>query len=102
MWMDQAPRGFNLLLVRVARGVALLTLLGWGPLAAFLFGVISADLAAPLMAGCAGMKLIHDAMIAFVRYRLGQALYHVSFFDVAISPITVVLLFGSILVQVFG
>lgn len=102
MWMDDVPRGFNHFLVRVAQGVALLTLLGYVVLVAYLLDFVTPNFAAPLMALFAGMKLIHDGIIALVRYRLHAALSRVSFLDVAISPFATGLIFGSVAVQVWG
>jgi hypothetical protein len=54
------------------------------------------------MAGFAAAKLLHDALIAYIRYQLKNALSTVEFYDLVVSPLAAVLLIGSIAVQLWG
>jgi hypothetical protein len=60
------------------------------------------DVTSPLMAGFAAAKLLHDALIAYIRYQLKNALSTVEFYDLVVSPLAAVLLIGSIAVQLWG
>ena len=100
--MDQIPSGGYLVLKNIARGIGLLTLLGYGAFIAFAFEGISPDVTSPLMASFAVAKLVHDALIAYIRYRLRNAFSRVEFYDVVVSSLAAVLLIGSITVQLWG
>ena len=100
--MDQAPKGGNLALVRLARGIGLLTLGGYVVLVLFIFGVIDADAAAPIMTLAAGFKLVHESIMSFVRYRLGTAFLHITSYDVVVSSLAGALLLSAVALQLWG
>ena len=72
--MDQAPRGVYRLLTLAARSIGLVTIGGYVVFVLFIFEILGPSPSAALMTLAAGAKLVHDGILAFVRYRLGTRL----------------------------
>ena len=100
--MDQAPCGVNRVIIWVARSIGMLTLGGYAVLVLYIFQVIGPSPAAAFMTLAAGAKLLHDALIAFVQYRLKTAFLHVTLYDVSVSFFAGALLLAAVAIQLWG
>ena len=101
--MDRSPSRFTRKLIYAARALGVLAVVGGVSLfGLFAFDLMGAPQAARWMAGLAGGKMLHDALIGLRRYIDKTALSTVGPFEVSLSFTAAALLVGSVALQISG